>query len=70
MCPDGSEIVVRGRWTERGHPSVPKTSVICAEVFDALCRTAETAIESGVDNIDEVVEQGLAIIAKSKKSLM
>jgi hypothetical protein len=70
VCPDGTEIVVRSGWTERGHPSVHKASVICADVSDALCRTAETAIESGVDNIDEVVEQGLAIIAKAKKSLM
>jgi hypothetical protein len=70
VWPDGTEIVTRSGWKERGHSRVYKMPVNFAEEFEALCRAAEGAIESGIDDIHEVVAQGLAIIATAKKSLM
>src|SRR5215469_10876325 len=68
--PDGSELRVRNGWTERGHRRVYQMPVECVEAFEALCRAAESAIEAGIDDIDEVVAWGLSVIARAKKSLM
>ncbi len=66
VWPDGTEIVVRSGWKERGHSRVYKMPVNFVEEFEALCRAAEGAIESDIDEMDEVVAQGLAIIARQR----
>jgi hypothetical protein len=68
VCPDGTEIVVRSGWTERGHLFVSRKPVSSEEEFEVLRRAAASAIESGLD-VEEALRQGLALIARAKKLL-